>query len=255
MKQRDFICHLERFGCQLVCHEKRHSAYWNPANRKVTTVPRHIELEDSLCGRICEELGIPPRLLDFTPPPRVPGTPMLDPELPPMKGTTPLIGYRVILRTYRTAEMEDSFEWLVYAPENAKSEQSYFLREYLQTYIDGMLLDESRLAILTRPEIGFERCEFVGARQVPISRDALLSLLEPLRSVLVPVVPKEDTNTYFHPGSTGLELHPPFHPFKAGWVGQPPEWKVLAEWIREIQKHFWNLVRANEPPREDVRGR
>jgi len=38
---------------------RQHSVYTNRANRKVTTVPRHRELNDFLARKICKDLEIP----------------------------------------------------------------------------------------------------------------------------------------------------------------------------------------------------
>jgi len=36
-----------------------HSVYLNPGNRKVSTVPRHREINEDLARRICRDLDIP----------------------------------------------------------------------------------------------------------------------------------------------------------------------------------------------------
>jgi predicted RNA binding protein YcfA (HicA-like mRNA interferase family) len=60
MKRRDFIRHLTQHGCVLLREGGRHSIYKNPANAKESAVPRHNELGEGLCRKICKDLGIPP---------------------------------------------------------------------------------------------------------------------------------------------------------------------------------------------------
>ncbi len=48
MKRRDLIRHLESSGCQLHREGGRHSVYINPQTRKVSTVPRHREINDPI---------------------------------------------------------------------------------------------------------------------------------------------------------------------------------------------------------------
>ncbi|MHB8646372.1 MAG: type II toxin-antitoxin system HicA family toxin [Thermomicrobiales bacterium] len=59
MKRRALLSHLRQHGCELVREGKRHSVYWNPANQKTSTVPRHTEIPDTLARKICRDLGIP----------------------------------------------------------------------------------------------------------------------------------------------------------------------------------------------------
>jgi len=59
MKRRDFLGHLARQGCQLRREGGRHSVYYNPANSKTSTVPRHREIHEFLARKICRDLGIP----------------------------------------------------------------------------------------------------------------------------------------------------------------------------------------------------
>jgi mRNA interferase HicA len=37
----------------------KHSVFVNPANSQTSAVPRHRELNDFLCRKICRDLGIP----------------------------------------------------------------------------------------------------------------------------------------------------------------------------------------------------
>lgn len=59
MKRRDLIRHLESHGCQLLREGGPHSVYVNPAVRKVSSVPRHNEVNDHLARKICKDLDVP----------------------------------------------------------------------------------------------------------------------------------------------------------------------------------------------------
>ena len=58
MKRRDFIRELERAGCVLHRHGRRHDVYRNPANGRQAPVPRHREIAYSLCEVIRKQLGL-----------------------------------------------------------------------------------------------------------------------------------------------------------------------------------------------------
>jgi mRNA interferase HicA len=58
VKRADLIRHLERQGCQLLREGGAHSVYVNRPGRKVSTVPRHREINDFLASKICKDLGI-----------------------------------------------------------------------------------------------------------------------------------------------------------------------------------------------------
>jgi mRNA interferase HicA len=59
MKRRDFIKHLESYGCELIREGSRHSWWWNSEQNKRSSVPRHSEINDHLAKKICKDLGIP----------------------------------------------------------------------------------------------------------------------------------------------------------------------------------------------------
>jgi mRNA interferase HicA len=59
VKRTDLIRHLTAHDCQLLREGGRHSIFWNPANRKTSAVPRHVEIVDPVANRICKDLGIP----------------------------------------------------------------------------------------------------------------------------------------------------------------------------------------------------
>ncbi|MFH0812121.1 MAG: type II toxin-antitoxin system HicA family toxin [Pseudomonadota bacterium] len=59
MKRRDLLRHLERSGCEFLREGGDHTVYVNRREKKVSTVPRHREIDEYLCRRICKDLGIP----------------------------------------------------------------------------------------------------------------------------------------------------------------------------------------------------
>jgi predicted RNA binding protein YcfA (HicA-like mRNA interferase family) len=60
MKRIDLIRHLERHGARLLREGRAHSAFVNQATGKVSTVPRHREINDFLARKICRDLEVPP---------------------------------------------------------------------------------------------------------------------------------------------------------------------------------------------------
>jgi len=60
MKRRDLIRHLAVHGCVFVREGRRHSVYLNPATRRISTIPRHAEINTFTARKVCEDLGIPP---------------------------------------------------------------------------------------------------------------------------------------------------------------------------------------------------
>ena len=59
MKRHELLRHLKEHGCQLLREGARHSIYFNPENRKVSTMPRHAEISNKLARKICKDLDIP----------------------------------------------------------------------------------------------------------------------------------------------------------------------------------------------------
>ena len=59
LKRRDLVRHLQQSGCQLLREGGSHSVFVNPTNRKVSTVPRHNEINDYLARKICRDLEVP----------------------------------------------------------------------------------------------------------------------------------------------------------------------------------------------------
>jgi predicted RNA binding protein YcfA (HicA-like mRNA interferase family) len=59
LKRIDLVRHLEAHGCRLLREGANHSVYVNPATRKVSTVPRHREVDEFLARKICRDLQVP----------------------------------------------------------------------------------------------------------------------------------------------------------------------------------------------------
>ncbi|MCK6626192.1 MAG: type II toxin-antitoxin system HicA family toxin [Anaerolineae bacterium] len=59
MKRRALLKHLAQYRCELLREGGKHSVYWNPTNRRTSTVPRHTEISDALAEKICRDLEIP----------------------------------------------------------------------------------------------------------------------------------------------------------------------------------------------------
>ena len=60
MRRIDLLRHLEQHGCTLLREGGSHTLYVNRTSGKVTTVPRHREINDLLARKICRDLNIPP---------------------------------------------------------------------------------------------------------------------------------------------------------------------------------------------------
>ena len=59
MKRKDVIRYLEKNGCDFLREGANHTVYVNRREKKVTTVPRHREIDEYLVTKICKDLGIP----------------------------------------------------------------------------------------------------------------------------------------------------------------------------------------------------
>lgn len=59
MKRRDIIRHLESHGCRLKREGASHTPYVNPASREMQAIPRHSEIADVHCRKICQKLSVP----------------------------------------------------------------------------------------------------------------------------------------------------------------------------------------------------
>jgi len=51
MKRKELLRYLEENGCILLREGKNHSVYLNIRKNKVSTVPRHVEINDFLAER------------------------------------------------------------------------------------------------------------------------------------------------------------------------------------------------------------
>jgi predicted RNA binding protein YcfA (HicA-like mRNA interferase family) len=60
VKRRHLVRHLESHGCRLLREGGAHSVYVNVASGKISTVPRHTEINDYLARKICRDLDLPP---------------------------------------------------------------------------------------------------------------------------------------------------------------------------------------------------
>lgn len=58
MKRVDLIRHIEKQGCVFHREGSKHTVYVNPTARKVSTVPRHREINEFMAKKICRELEI-----------------------------------------------------------------------------------------------------------------------------------------------------------------------------------------------------
>jgi mRNA interferase HicA len=62
MKRKELVKYLEANGSVLLREGQKHSVYLNKLKNKVSTVPRHAEINDFLARKICRDLEIlPPR--------------------------------------------------------------------------------------------------------------------------------------------------------------------------------------------------
>lgn len=59
MKRKDVIRHLESNGCEFLREGSNHTVYVNRTKKKVSTVPRHKEVDENLVIKICKDLEIP----------------------------------------------------------------------------------------------------------------------------------------------------------------------------------------------------
>jgi len=59
MKRSDLIKHLLKNKCIFIREGARHSVFFNPQVKRISTVPRHNEIHNFLAKKICNDLGIP----------------------------------------------------------------------------------------------------------------------------------------------------------------------------------------------------
>ena len=58
MERIELLRPIEANGCAFLREGGRHTVYVNPALRKVSTIPRHREINDFMAKKICRELEI-----------------------------------------------------------------------------------------------------------------------------------------------------------------------------------------------------
>lgn len=58
MKRRDLLKHLRKLGCVFVREGNKHSVFFNPLTGRISTIPRHSEINNYLAEKICRDLGI-----------------------------------------------------------------------------------------------------------------------------------------------------------------------------------------------------
>ena len=59
MKRHELIKHLHRQKCKFLEEGTKHTQYWNPGNRRTSSIPRHVEISNNLARKICKDLGVP----------------------------------------------------------------------------------------------------------------------------------------------------------------------------------------------------
>ena len=59
MKRLFFIKHLSKYNCVLMREGGNHSIFLNTINNEISSVPRHKEIRNNLCRKICKDLEIP----------------------------------------------------------------------------------------------------------------------------------------------------------------------------------------------------
>ena len=60
MKRKDLVRHLENNACYQLREGAKHTVYKNTKNGEVSAIPRHREIKNNLCRKICKDLGIAP---------------------------------------------------------------------------------------------------------------------------------------------------------------------------------------------------
>jgi predicted RNA binding protein YcfA (HicA-like mRNA interferase family) len=58
MKRRDLLRYLRGQGCRLEREGGKHSLWINPTTGAVESVPRHVEIGNHLCRKICRQLSV-----------------------------------------------------------------------------------------------------------------------------------------------------------------------------------------------------
>ncbi|RLA06562.1 MAG: addiction module toxin, HicA family [Gammaproteobacteria bacterium] len=58
MKRNVLLKHLHKNSCVLLREGGRHSIWQNTTNNKISAIPRHNEIKEFLCYKICKDLEI-----------------------------------------------------------------------------------------------------------------------------------------------------------------------------------------------------
>ena len=58
MKRKDLARYLNKQGCILIREGAKHSVFFNPELKRISTVPRHNEINDFLAKKIIRDLGV-----------------------------------------------------------------------------------------------------------------------------------------------------------------------------------------------------
>lgn len=58
MKRVDLVRHILKNDCILVREGAKHSIFFNNLTKRISTVPRHNEINKFLTKKICRDLGI-----------------------------------------------------------------------------------------------------------------------------------------------------------------------------------------------------
>ncbi|MEK7520305.1 MAG: type II toxin-antitoxin system HicA family toxin [Patescibacteria group bacterium] len=58
MKRSDLVAHVTEEGCIFVREGAKHSVFFHPSTKRISTVPRHREINNFLARKICRDLGI-----------------------------------------------------------------------------------------------------------------------------------------------------------------------------------------------------
>lgn len=58
MKRQNLIRHLVSEGCVFFREGAKHSVFINPLTNRVSTIPRHNEINNFLARKICRDLGV-----------------------------------------------------------------------------------------------------------------------------------------------------------------------------------------------------
>ncbi|WP_419166656.1 type II toxin-antitoxin system HicA family toxin [Candidatus Palauibacter sp.] len=58
MKRRDLLSHLAQHGCSFLREGGNHTLYINQMAQKVSTIPRHNEINRDLARKICKDLQV-----------------------------------------------------------------------------------------------------------------------------------------------------------------------------------------------------